>query len=79
MNRTPFFLARRILFTHVYQKSISTMTIICFVGIFIGSFALALVTAVMNGFEVAIHAKMQGIHSNIIIQSYKNDINLDVL
>jgi lipoprotein-releasing system permease protein len=79
MNLTPFFLAQRILFTHVYQKSISTMTIICFTGIFIGSFSLALITAIMNGFEVAIHNKMQGIHSNIIIQSYKNDIDLDVL
>lgn len=55
------------------------MTVICFMGIFIGSFSLALITAIMNGFEVAIHNKMQGIHSNIIIQSYKNDIDLDVL
>lgn len=55
------------------------MTIICFIGIFIGSFALAMVTAVMNGFEVAIHEKMQGIHANIIIQSHRNGINIDVL
>ena len=55
------------------------MTMICFIGIFIGSFSLALVTAIMNGFEVAIHEKMQGIHSSVIIQSYKNDIDLDVL
>jgi lipoprotein-releasing system permease protein len=55
------------------------MTIICFIGIFIGSFSLALVTAIMNGFEVVIHEKMQGIHSNLIIQSYKNDININVL
>jgi lipoprotein-releasing system permease protein len=79
MNLTPFFLAQRILCAHVYQKSISTMTIICFTGIFIGSFSLALVTAIMNGFEVAIHEKMQGVHSNIIIQSYKDGIDLDVL
>ncbi len=55
------------------------MTIICFLGIFIGSFSLALITAIMNGFEVAIHQKMQTIHANIIIESYKNDIDLDVL
>ena len=79
MDRTAFFLARRILFTHVYHKSISTMTIICFLGIFIGTFALAMVTAVMNGFEVAIHEKMQGIHANIIIQSYRNGVNMNVL
>jgi lipoprotein-releasing system permease protein len=78
VNITPFFLAQRILCSHIYQKSISTMTIICFAGIFIGSFALALTTAIMNGFEVAIHQKMQGVHANIIIQSYGNDINMDV-
>lgn len=76
---TAFFLAQRILFAHVYQKSISTMTIICFIGIFIGAFSLAMVTAIMNGFEVTIHKKMQGIHSNIIIQSYRGGINMDVL
>lgn len=79
MNITPFFLAQRILFSHVYQKSISTMTFVCFAGIFIGSFSLALISAIMNGFEVAIHEKMQGIHSHIIIQSYKNEIDLEVL
>jgi lipoprotein-releasing system permease protein len=48
-------------------------------GIFIGSFSLALISAIMNGFEVAIHEKMQGIHSHIIMQSYKNEIDLEVL
>lgn len=79
MNITTFFLAQRMLLAHVYQKSISTMTIICFAGIFVGSFCLALVTAIMNGFEVAIHEKMQSIHSNIIIQSYRGSIDIDVL
>src|SRR5690348_8015822 len=79
MNKISFFLAQRMLFTHAYHNSISTMTIVCFAGIFIGSFSLALITAIMNGFEVAIHTKMQGIHSHIIIQSYGNDIDYDVL
>lgn len=55
------------------------MTIVCFIGIFIGSFSLALISAIMNGFEVAIHEKMQSIHPHVIIQSYKNDIDLEVL
>lgn len=76
---TAFFLAQRILFANVYQKSLSTMTIICFIGIFIGAFSLALVTAIMNGFEVAIHEKMQGIHANVIMQSYRGGINMDAL
>lgn len=79
MNTTAFFLAQRILLKNVYQKSISTVTIICFFGIFIGTFSLALITAIMNGFEVAIHKKMQSIHPTIIIESYRNNINIDVL
>src|SRR5882672_10873309 len=79
MNITPFFLAQRILLAHVYQKSISSMTIVCLSGIFIGSFSLALITAIMNGFEVTIHEKMQGIHANIIVQSYGDSIDMKVL
>jgi len=79
MNHTPFFLAQRILLSHVYQKSISTMTFVCLSGIFIGSFSLALITAIMNGFEATIHEKMQGIHANVIMQSYGNTIDIDIL
>lgn len=79
MNTTAFFLARRILLSNMYQKSISTMTIICFTGIFIGTFALALVSAIMNGFEITIYEKMQSIHAPLIIESYKNNIDIDVL
>lgn len=79
MNMTAFFLAQRILLAHTYHKTISTMTIICFMGIFIGSFSLALITAIMNGFEKVTHEKIQGIHANLIIQAYKNDINMDAL
>lgn len=79
MNITPFFLAQRILIAHVYKKSISTMTLVCLSGIFIGSFSLALITAIMNGFEVTIHEKMQGIHANLIIQSYGNNIDIETL
>jgi lipoprotein-releasing system permease protein len=79
MNKTPFFLAQRILLSHAYHKSISTMTIICFTGVFIGSFSLALITAIMNGFEVVIHEKMQNIHAHITIAAYKNNIDLKAL
>jgi len=79
MNMVAFFLAQRIMLSHTYQKNISTMTIICFSGIFIGSFSLALITAIMNGFEVVIYEKMQGIHANLVIQTYNNNINVDAL
>lgn len=79
MNTTPFFLAQRILWNNVYKKSISIMTAVCFISIFIASFALSLITAIMNGFECAIYEKMQGIHSHLIIQSYDNDIDLHAI
>jgi len=79
MNTLPFFLAQRILLANAYQKGISTMTIICFAGIFIGSFSLAVVTAIMHGFEVAIEEKMQGIHAHLTIDGQGRAINLKAL
>lgn len=58
-----------------YEKNISLMIIICFCGIFIGTLALALVASVMNGFEKVTHQKLQGIHSQIIMRSYGNELN----
>ena len=51
------------------------MIIICFLGIFIGAFALALVASIMNGFEKATHQKLQGIHAQIIMRSYGNELD----
>lgn len=39
----------------------------------IGSFALALVMAIMTGFEHAVYEKMQGIHAQIIMKSPANE------
>lgn len=50
------------------ERSIATMIKLCFVSMFIGSCALALVMAIMNGFEKVTHEKMQGIHAQIIMQ-----------
>ncbi len=69
MNSLPFFLAWRYLLGSKREKSISAMIIVCFLGIVIGSFALALVASVMNGFEKATHEQMQGIHSQLIIHA----------
>lgn len=57
------------------EKNISLMVIICFCGIFIGALALALVASIMNGFEKVTHQKLQGIHSQIIMRSYGNELN----
>lgn len=69
MNLISFFLARRILLSSFYQKGISTMAVISFIGIFIGSFSLALITAITHGYEYTIKNKMQGIHSQITIRA----------
>jgi len=63
------FLAWRYLRQTAYEQSTSTMVRICFLSILVGTFSLALVTAVMRGFELAAHEKMQGIHAQITIES----------
>lgn len=69
MSQLSFFLAWRYLLGSKYEKSISAMIIVCFLGIVIGSFALALIASVMNGFEKVTHEKMQGIHSQLIVHA----------
>ncbi|MCK5632459.1 ABC transporter permease [bacterium] len=69
MNFLPFFLSWRYLLGSKRERSISFMILICFLGITIGSFALALVASIMNGFEKVTHKTMQGIHSQIIIHA----------
>lgn len=61
------------------EKNISLMIIICFCGIFIGTLALALVASIMNGFEKVTHQKLQGIHSQIIMRSYGNELNASAI
>jgi len=55
------------------------MTIISFMSIMVGTFSLALVTAVMNGFEIATHEKMQSIHAQATIQAGGHAINYDAI
>jgi len=72
------FLAWRYLRQTAYQQSTSTMVRICFLSILVGTFSLALVTAVMRGFELAAHEKMQGIHAQITIES-PDPLDVDAL
>ena len=69
MNFSTWLIAWRYLMGSHHERSISMMVKICFLGIFIGSCALALVMAVMDGFEQATHEKMQGIHAHLIMKS----------
>ncbi len=77
MKRIILLLAWRYLLGTKQEKSISTMLIISFLGILIGSFALALVISIMNGFEKITHEKIQGIHSQIIIKSYNDTLDFE--
>lgn len=77
MRTVTWLLAWRYLLQSAYEKSSSIMIKVCFLSIFIGSFALGLVMAIMQGFEVVTHEKMQGIHAQATIQA-NNDESLDL-
>ncbi len=57
------------------EKSLSTMALVCFFAILIGSYALTLVSCIMTGFEKATHDKLRGIHSQIIMRAPKGYLN----
>ena len=73
--KLPFLLAYKFILK-TDQKDISIMIKICFFSILIGTFSLALVAAIMNGFEKATHDKLQGIHSDLLIRA-GTDSSLD--
>jgi lipoprotein-releasing system permease protein len=52
---------------------------VVFFSIALGSFALALVTAIMNGFESIVHERMQGIHAQLTIRSHQDQLDMDLL
>ncbi len=62
-------LAFRFLRSAKKEKNINSMIKICVASIFISTFALTLISAIMNGFEKVTYKKIQGIHSDIIIQA----------
>jgi len=68
----PLRIAWRYLVGSPYEKNVSTMVKICFWGIMIGTFALALVMSIMHGFEQAIYQKMQGIHPQVMMSNGAN-------
>jgi len=79
MNNLPTLLAFRYLQSGLRKKTIAIMLTICCAGIFIASFALALILSIMNGFEHATHKKLQGIHADIIMQAPGQHINYQAL
>ncbi len=66
--KISLFLARRFIM-HTSEKTMRTMMIIAFLSIMLGSFALALVAAIMNGFDTQTQKAIQGIQPDIIMNA----------
>ena len=66
MNHLSSFFARKYL-AFGQESNIAFMVRICFLSIFIGTFALMLTLIITNGFEKVIHEKLQGINAPITI------------
>jgi lipoprotein-releasing system permease protein len=69
MKRIDILFAWRYVWGTAYEKNISTMVIVCFLSILIAAFSLTLVLGIMTGFEKETHAKLQGIHAQIIMHA----------
>jgi len=75
MNTVSLLLAWRYVYSRKHERNISWMVVICFSSILVGSFALALVTAIMNGFEQETCKKLQGIHAAISIDAHGESLD----
>ncbi len=78
MNIAAFIAWRYLRFKHK-DANVSFMIKVCFLGIFIGTFALMLTLIIMDGFEKVIHEKMQGINAQIIISAPGNRLDYQEL
>jgi lipoprotein-releasing system permease protein len=74
MSYITTLLVKRFLQGALQEKSIALMIRICFMSIMIGSFSLALVAAIMNGFEETTRQKLQGVNADIFIKSFDKPI-----
>ena len=68
-------LAWRYLTQTKYNARMKVMLITCFFGIFIGSFALCLILAIMNGFQYETYKKLQSIHPEIELHAYGKELH----
>ncbi|MBP6869790.1 ABC transporter permease [Candidatus Babeliales bacterium] len=59
------------------NSTIRTMIKICFFGIFIGTFSIALIISITKGFEEATYTKMQSIYPQIIIDADGQELDYE--
>jgi ABC-type lipoprotein release transport system permease subunit len=74
-----FLMSLRYLQAANQNSTVRTMIKICFFGIFIGTFSLALIVSVMKGFEQATYIKMQSIYPQIIIDADGQELDYEQL
>jgi lipoprotein-releasing system permease protein len=79
MINSYFLISLRYLQAANQNSTIRTMIKICFFGIFIGSFSLALIVSIMKGFEQATYEKMQSIYPAIIIDADDQELDYESL
>lgn len=74
MNYFASTLAWRYLTQKNQNNRIKIMLTVCFSGIFIGSFSLSLVLAVMNGFQEATYKALKNINAELEIHAYGEEL-----
>ena len=78
MIRNSYFLmSLRYLQAANKNSTIKTMMKICCGGIFLGSFSLALIISIMQGFEEATYLKMKTVYPEIIIDADGQELNYE--
>lgn len=74
MNYLATTLAWRYLTQNDQNNRMKLMLAVCFIGIFIGSFALCLVLAVMNGFQQATYKALKNINAELEMHAFGEEI-----
>jgi ABC-type lipoprotein release transport system permease subunit len=74
-----FLISLRYLQSAQRNSTIKTMITICFFGIFIATFSLALIISITKGFEQATYSKMQSIYPQLILDAHGQELNYEQL
>jgi len=79
MNTFASKLAWRYLTNKKHNTRMKIMLFICFFGIFVGSFSLSLVLAIMNGFQNATHQQLKSINPELELHAFGQELEVDSL
>lgn len=77
MNQFATRMAWRYLTQKNQNSRMKIMLFICFIGIFIGSFALCLVLSIMNGFQIATYKQLKSINPEIELYAYGKELAVE--